>query len=74
MIEAPVPLAVAVPWLAGVRIPQMRVSPFTSVACKVRLNGTGFPFLDITTVTGSDSVIAGGVFTVTLTVMAAIPP
>ncbi len=58
------PLALAVPFSAGLLILQVRVSPWSaSVACRIRLKGVGEPSSSIVTVTDALSVMTGPSFT-----------
>ena len=76
-LEVPVPLAVAVPWLAAELMLQVRVSLSASVACRVRPKGVGEPSSLIVTRVEAPSVMTGASLTglmVTFTVMVSAPP
>ncbi len=70
--DKPVPMAVAVPFPAGVLMLQVSGSPSGSVASRVRSKAVGEPSSDMVTSTEVPSVMTGGSLTwliVTFTVM-----
>ena len=59
VLDVPVPLAAAVPWLAADEMLQVMVSLLASEAFSVRLNGVGLLSLDMDTLMLEPWVIVG---------------
>ncbi len=77
LLLTPVPLAVAVPFVAADEMLHVSGFPSTSVALSVRLNGVGLPSSLMVTEVDAPSVMIGASLTaviVTFTVMSSIPP